>query len=306
MTLIARVDGSSVASVLAVRATSDPEDPFLLFRGRTLTYGEVDSSAEALAASLHNLGIEAGDRVALVLPACPEFVISMFAAAKLGASIVPLNPRLTTPDLQYRLRHSEAACAITIEEHHGIQYLELFEDLLGQLPDLQYLVTVGEEELWYDDRIFQFEDLLSAGGGRDYPSSDLDPHEDLFTILYTSGTTGKPKRVALTHENVLSATLATVQAIGLGSEDRVIGLAALFHAFGIGPGLLGSVLAGAAMVLQDEFDAANTLDLIEELGVTVQYGLPTLFVTELHEQARTPRDLSSLRLGVAAGAPGER
>ena len=137
MTLIARVDGSSVASVLAVRATSDPEGPFLLFRGRTLTYGEVDSSAEALAASLHNLGIEADDRVALVLPACPEFVISMFAAAKLGASIVPLNPRLTTPDLQYRLRHSEAACAITIEEHHGIKYVELFEDLLNNRVTLK-------------------------------------------------------------------------------------------------------------------------------------------------------------------------
>ena len=303
MTLIGRVEGSSVASVLAVRATSDAEGPFLLFRDRVLTYGEVDNSAEALAASLHNLGIEAGDRVALVLPACPEFVISMFAVAKLGATIVPLNPRLTTPDLQYRLRHSEAACAITIEEHHGIQYLELFEDLLGQLPDLQYLVTVGDEELWYDDRIFQFEDLLSAGGGRDYPTFELDPKEDLFTILYTSGTTGKPKGVALTHENVLSTSSATVESIGLGPEDRVIGVTALFHAFGIGPGLIGSILAGAAMVLQDEFDAANTLDLIDEHNVTVQYGLPTLFVTELHEQARVPRSLSSLRLGVAAGAP---
>ena len=169
----------------------------------------------------------------------PEFVISMFAVAKLGATIVPLNPRLTTPELQYRLRHSEAACAITIEEYHGIQYLELFEDLLVQLPDLRYLVTVGDEELWYDDRIFQFEDLLSAGGGRDYPSPQLDPKEDLFTILYTSGTTGKPKGVALTHENVVSTTLATVQAIGLGPEDRVIGVTALFHAFGIGPGCSG-------------------------------------------------------------------
>ena len=94
----------------------------------------MDSKAEALAAALHNLGIEAGDRVALVLPACPEFVIAMFGAAKLGATIVPLNPRLTTPELQYMLRHSGAACAITVEEHHGIDYLELFEDLFVQLP----------------------------------------------------------------------------------------------------------------------------------------------------------------------------
>ena len=301
--MIGRVDGFSIASVLAARATSYPEGPFILFRGRALSFGEVDSRAEALAAALHNLGIEAGDRVALVLPACPEFVISMFAAAKLGATIVPLNPRLTTPELQYMLRHSEAACAITIEEYHGIQYLELFEDLLVQLPDLQYLVAVGDEELWYDERIFQFEDLISAGGGRDYPSPDLDPRQDLFTIMYTSGTTGKPKGVALTHENVISTAFGTVEAIGLGREDRVIGVTALFHVFGIGPGLLGSVLAGAAMVLQDEFDAANTLDLIEEHRVTVQYGIPTLFMTELHEQALAPRDLSSIRLGVAAGAP---
>jgi fatty-acyl-CoA synthase len=201
------------------------------------------------------------------------------------------------------LRHSEATCAITIEEHHGVDFLEVFENLLVQLPELQYLVTVGDAELWYDDRIFQFEDLISAGAGRDYPAPELNAAEDLFTILYTSGTTGKPKGVALTHQNVVSTAAATVQAIGLGREDRVIGVTALFHVFGIGPGLLGSVLAGAAMVLQDEFDAGETLDLIEEHRVTVQYGIPQLFATELHEQADRPRDLSSLRLGVAAGAP---
>ncbi len=153
------------------------------------------------------------------------------------------------------LRHSEATCAITIEEHHGVDYLELFENLLVQLPELQYLVTVGAAELWYDDRIFQFEDLISAGVGRDYPATEVDPTGDLFAILYTSGTTGKPKGVTLTHQNVVSTAAATAQAIGLGRQDRVIGVTALFHVFGIGPGLLGALLAGASMVLQDEFDA---------------------------------------------------
>jgi fatty-acyl-CoA synthase len=303
MPLTERVDGLSVPSLLGTRSTSDPQGAFLVYRGQTFTFGEIDSKAEALAASLHNLGIEAGDRIALVLPACPEFVIAMFGAAKLGATIVPLNPRLTLPELQYMLRHSEATCAITIEEHRGVDYLELFEDLLVQLPELQYLVTVGEAELWYDDRIFQFEDLISAGAGRDYPAPELDPAESLFTILYTSGTTGKPKGVALTHQNVVSTAATTVQAIGLTRQDRVIGVSALFHVFGIGPGVLGSVLAGAAMVLQDEFDASQTLDLVELHRVTVQYGIPQLFATELHEQSDRPRDLSSLRLGVAAGAP---
>ena len=303
MPLTERVAELNVASLLSTRATADPEAQFLLFRGQVHSYGDVDGRAEALAAALHGLGIGAGDRLALVLPACPEFVIAMFAAAKLGATIVPLNPRMTAPELQYMLRHSEATCAVTIERHHGVDYLEVFEGLFVQLPELQYLVTVGNEELWYDDRIFQFEDLISAGTGRDYPARDLDPTRDLFAIVYTSGTTGKPKGVALTHQNLVSAALATVQAIGLGREDRVVGVSSLFHVFGIGPGLLGTVLAGAAILLQDEFDPGATLDLIAEHRATVQYGIPTLFVTELHEQADRPRDLSSLRLGVVAGAP---
>ncbi len=303
MALTERFHGFTVASALAARATADPERTFLLFRDEVLTFGQVDSRAEALAAALHNLGIEAGDRVALVLPACPEFVVAMFAAAKLGAIIVPLNPRLTTPELQYMLRHSEAACAVTVESHHEIDYLQLFEDLLIQLPELQYLVTVGEEDLWYDDRIFQFEDLLSAGNGRDFPSAEVDPDEDLLAILYTSGTTGKPKGVGLTHTNVIQAAAATVEALGVTEDDRVIGVTALFHVFGMGPGILGSLLTGASIVLQDEFDGAATLDLVEEHGVTVEYGIPTLFATQLHEQALAPRDLSTLRLGVAAGAP---
>ena len=303
MPLTERADGLTVASLLGTRSTSDPQGVFLLLRDQPVTYGEVDGKAESLAAALQNLGIEAGDRIALVLPACPEFVIAMFAAAKLGATIVPLNPRLTLPELHYMLRHSEATCAITIEEHHGVDYLELFENLLVQLPELQYLDTVGAAELWYDDRIFQFEDLISAGVGRDYPATEVDPTGDLFAILYTSGTTGKPKGVTLTHQNVVSTAAATAQAIGLGRQDRVIGVTALFHVFGIGPGLLGALLAGASMVLQDEFDAGATLDLIERHRVTVQYGIPQLFATELHEQASRPRDLSSLRLAAAAGAP---
>ena len=303
MALSERYRGFTVASVLAHRATTDPEREFLLFRDDVLTYGQIESKAEALAASLRHLGIEAGDRVALLLPAWPEFVISMFAAAKIGAVIVPLNPRLTTPELQYMLRHSEAVAAVTVERYHGVDYLELFEELLIQLPELQYLVTVGDEDLWYDDRVFQFEDLVSAGRGRDFATGQVDPDEDLFAILYTSGTTGKPKGVALTNRNLIQVTASTVDAMRIGPGDRIIGVTALFHVFGMGPGILGSLLSGAALVLQDEFDAAETLDLVERHRVTVQYGIPTLFVTELHEQARSPRDLSTLRLGVAAGAP---
>jgi fatty-acyl-CoA synthase len=227
----------------------------------------------------------------------------MFAAAKLGAVIVPLNPRLTVPELQYMLRHSESVATVCIETLDGVDYLQLFEDLIPQLPELQYLVTVGEEDLWYDDRIFQFEDALSAGAGRSYDVLPFEPADTVFTILYTSGTTGKPKGVELSHDSLLQVAAATAQAVGLEPDDRVIGVNALFHVFGLGPGVLGALAAGASLILQDGFDAVATLELIERHGATVQYGVPTLFVTELKALETVDSDVSSLRLGVAAGAP---
>jgi len=303
MALMERYRGFTVPSVLAHRATADPERAFVLHENRRLTFGEVDGQADALAAGLHNLGVEAGDRVALLLPPCPEFVVSMLAAAKLGAVIVPLDPRLTAAELHYMLRHSEAVAAVTIETYEGVEYLELFEDLMPQLPDLQYLVTVGEEDLWYDDRIFQWEDLVSAGSGRDYPVPDLLPDEDPYALFYTSGTTGKPKAVSLSHGNLVYAASGTADVLGLTPEDRVAGVSALYHVFGMAPGVLGSLLAGSSLVLADPLDAGRLLDLVEAHRVTVQYGIPTLFVEQVREQRRRPRDLSSLRATMVAGAP---
>ena len=293
----------TVPAALASRATADPEGAFLIFGEETVTFGQMETRAEALAASLHGLGIEPGDRVAVVMPAWPEFIISMFAVAKLGAILVPLNPRLTADDLRYTLRHSEAVAAITAETLEGLDFLHLFEDLLVQLPDLQYLITVGEEDLWYDDRVFQFEDLLSAGGGRDYSATSVPSADEVFAIVYTAGTTGKPKGVELTHANLLHVAGSTADALGLGGDDRVVGIMALFHVFGLGPGILGSLLSGATLVLQDEFGPTGALDLVERHRATVHYGVPTLFVAELREQAKLPRDLDSLRRGLVAGAP---
>jgi acyl-CoA synthetase (AMP-forming)/AMP-acid ligase II len=303
MSLAERFAGFTVASALASRATSDSGAVYLRFGDAVWTFGQVDSDAEAFAAALASLGLEAGDRLALVLPPRPEFVVSMFAAAKLGATIVPLNPRLTSADLQYALRHSGAACAVTIEQAHGTDYLALFEELMPQLPDLRHLVTVGEADLWYDDRIFQFEDLVSSGAGRDFQTASIDAERDRFALVYTSGTIGKPKGVELSHANLLATAAGTADAIGLRTGDRVIGVSALFHVFGLGPGLLSSLLAGASLILQEVVDAGATLDDIERHGATVHYGIPTLFVSELAQLEGRHADLSTLRLAVVAGAP---
>src|SRR5690606_27884708 len=182
MALDERFYGLSVAQALEARAAEDPDRTFLIFNDRRWTYSQVDARATALAVALSELGIEAGDRIALDLPNWPEFVISVFAAAKLGAIIVPLNPHYTVPELQYMLRHSEAAVVIMAESFGGVDYLELYEGFLTTLPELQYLVTVGEEDLWYDDRIYQYEDLVSSGERRALKPVEVDPAEDVFAI----------------------------------------------------------------------------------------------------------------------------
>jgi fatty-acyl-CoA synthase len=305
MALIERTSGSNLASVLAHRATTDSGRTYLRFEDRIFTVGQVESDSESLAAALANLGVQRGDRIALILPPRPEFVVAMFAAAKLGAVIVPLSPRSSTVDLQYMLRQSGASCAVTIERAFGLDYLEIFEDLMPQLPELQYVVTVGDEDLWYDDRIFQYEDLLSSGAGRDY-RTDGEAEEsssDTFALVYTSGTMGKPKGVELSHDNLLAAAAGTAEGLGLTNADRVLGVSALFHVFGLGPGLLSTLLSGASIILQEDADPGSTLDDVETFRATVHYGIPTLFVAEMEAQRALPRDLGSLRVALVAGAP---
>ena len=302
MTLSDRFRGLTLAESLELRAREHPTRPFVAFGEQRLTYGQVDQQAAALASALHELGIEAGDRIALTLPNWPEFVVSAFAAAKLGAVIVPLNPRFTPPELQYALRHSESVAVVTAENWGGIDYLARFEQFLGVLPDLQYVLSVGKEDLWYDDRIHQFEDLVSSGEGRPFPRWE-GPADALFAIVYTSGTMGKPKGVALTHENLMSNAATTAEAIGLTADDVVFGVNTLFNVFGIGTGVLGTMAAGASLVLDEGLSPAEALEVVEREGVTVIHGVPTNFILALNEPSRASRNLSSLRTGIVAGAP---
>jgi len=300
---------SDLATLLRTRAEERPDAPFLAGSERSWSYGDMDRDADAFAAALHQLGIERGDRVAIDLPNWSEFVIAVLGAARLGCVVVPLNPGYTSRELQFMLRNSEAVAVVTPERYGGTDYLQLFESLLFDLPDLQYLVTVGEEDLWYDDRIFQFEDLLSSGRGRDVPEVAIDPAEDTVAILYTPGTTGKPKGVMLTHANLVRTARATAGALGLGPEDVTLCTVPLFHIFGLGAALTTVVASGASLVLQEDFDAWEALRLVERHGVTVLHGVPTMFVMELRELRRaaeegeTTPDLSTLRTGIAAGAP---
>ncbi len=292
----------ALADLFAQRAQQHPDRECLVLGSRKLTYDQVNADSTALAASFLDLGIEAGDRIAVDLPNRPEWIITMLAAARLGAVLVPLNPSLGYRDLKYQLRHAEASLAVAVESLGEMDYLEVFDELITELPDLQYLVLAGQEDFWYDDRVFRFSNLLRRGRRVDAKPAALDPESATLAIIYTSGTMGKPKGVVLTHRNLTATTQGTGDVLKLSESDRVLLSVPLFTAFGAHMGI-ATLLRGGTIVLQDRFDPAATLNLIESEGITVCPGVPTMFELLMRDPAFRGRKLTTVRTGIVAGSP---
>src|SRR5690606_10502133 len=244
--------------VFGHRAAEHADRTLVKCGGRSRTYAQIDTASAALAAALAELGVEEGDRVAVNLPNCEEWLVSLLAIARLGAVVVPLNPRLNRHALKYELRHAEVTAAITAERLEDVDFLAIFENFIAELPELQYVVTVGEEDLWYDDRIFQFEDLVSSGTGRPYPAPvSLNDDSDL-ALIYTSGTMGKPKGVRISHRSLVESAVRSAEAVEMEPADRVLCAVPLFSVFGVGMAL-GTMASGASLVMQERFDPGSAL-----------------------------------------------
>lgn len=299
---------SHLSTLFQERVQAHPDREMVVHGARRLSYAEVDRQAAGLASSLAGLGVGPGDRLAVDLPNWPEWVVAFLAGARLGATVVPLDPALSFHELKYQLRHSEARAVVTPEVWHGTDYLELYEEMLPELPDLRHVITVGPEDLWTDDRFLQFEDLASKGSQdaalgtgepRVRPSS---PGDDPLALLYTSGTMGKPKGVLLSHRNLVETARLSGEAMGLLDGDRVLGAVPLFHVFGTST-VVGTIAFGGTLVLQERFEAAEALELLERERITVCHGVPTMFQLLMRDRTFAGRDLTALRTGVVAGAP---
>jgi fatty-acyl-CoA synthase len=290
----------TLAQVFRRSAREHPDHTLVVAGVSRLSYAQVDARSSSLAAAMAELGLGAGDRIAIILPNRPEWIVALLACAKLGVTIVPVNPRLNYHELKYQLRHAEVSAAFTAGQYDGIDFLQYFEDVIAELPDLQYLVTVGEEELWYDDRIFRFDDLVSSGEGRRSPEASSAGDDSDLTLLYTSGTMGKPKGVRLSHRAVIETAVLTGDAIAMSYADRLLVALPLFTIFGFGV-VVGAVAVGATLVLQEEFHARDAIRLLEAERITILHGVPTMFHLLMRDASFDRTRLGTLRGGIIAG-----
>jgi fatty-acyl-CoA synthase len=290
-----------VADAFEAAALRSPDRPFVVFGHRRLTYAQVGREAAALAAALADVGVGTGDRIATALPNRPEAVTALLAAARLGATLVPLNPALTFPELHYQLRHADVAALVAVTTHDGRDFVEWFQELVVDLPDLRLVAAVGAEDLWLEDRLAVYADLVSRGARRAAPAAGRDPAA-IAVVLPTSGTTGKPKGVCLSHRAAVTNAAATAAVLGLGPDDRVLLTVPAFTVFGTTV-VLQTLLAGGTLVLLERFTPAEAVRLMGAHGVTVCHGVPTTFALLLGEAGFTRSGLPTLRTGLVAGGP---
>lgn len=293
------------------------ERELLCYQGVRRTYSETLVEIDRVARGLIGLGIQPGDKVSLWMTNRPEWVHIMFALAKIGAIMVPINTRLRTSDVEYIFRQSDTSTIITMEQSGPIRYLDMVGELCPELgardksdlstaafPKLKRVVSMGNQGL---PGVYAWEDLLES-------ANDVSPDalrkreaqvrpEDIVFIMYTSGTTGFPKGVMHCH-NVIRNVIMTSGTMEIHEDDCTIMYLPLFHAFGYYEGPLTCYVTGSRMVLTETFDPGEILALIEAEEGTIIHGFDTHWQDLMDHPEFQSRDLASLRTGIlAAGLP---
>jgi fatty-acyl-CoA synthase len=282
------------------------------------SWKELAERVDVLAAGFSALGLERGARIGIWSLNRPEWALTQFAAAKAGLILVTINPAYRLSELEFALAKVGCAAIVTATAFKTSKYMEMLNALLpelakskpgdlraARLPQLRAVIQVGEPAF---PGTLPFEQVATMGGPRHKAQlAELGAvlqFDDPVNIQFTSGTTGSPKGVTLTHHNILNNGYFTGRAMRLTEKDRICIPVPLYHCFGMVMGNLASVTLGAAMVYPGEgFDPLTTLQTIEKEKCTTLYGVPTMFIAELDHPEFSKFDLSSVRTGIMAGAP---
>jgi fatty-acyl-CoA synthase len=275
---------------LTRRASLTPARRALVFEGEAWTYEQLDQRATALAHALRDLGVRHGDRVAFLDLNHPYFLLTLFAAAKLGAIHVPLNFRLTAPELSFIIGDAGVHTLV-----HGEAFAGIVDRIRGEIPCRQLVSTTARPGVHGLDSLL----LGQSGDALDSQVST----DDVAVIMYTSGTTGRPKGAMLTHGNLLWNNINAFLAYDSSGDDVTLVCAPLFHIGGLNVTTLTAFMKGATVVLMRSFEPGEVLELIARHRVTTMFGVPAMFLFMSQHPAFASADLSSVRHFICGGAP---
>jgi fatty-acyl-CoA synthase len=272
-----------------------PDRDAIWFEGTTTSHAAFAHRVRRTAAALAGLGVAPGDRVAWTGGNHPSALETLYACGQLGAIWVPVNARLAAPEAEYVLTHSGASVVV-----HGRDHGALADALRGRAAGVRHWVAAEPPVDGGADSL-PYEDLLAEADPQ--PRDEPVTLEDPCLVMYTSGTTGRPKGAVLTHGNMTWNAVNQLLGFDFAQDERTLALAPLFHIGGLNGTVNPTLLRGGCAVVVRRFDPAETLRVIEEQGVNSFFAVPTMLDAMAREPGFTTRDLSALRTIGAAGAP---
>lgn len=297
----------------------EPDHEFVVYPDRALrwTYRDFDERTDALAKGLIAIGMEPGDHLGVWARNIPDWLTFMYATAKVGIVMVTMNPVYKIHELEYVLKQSDMKALGIIDAYRDVDYIEIIRELIpetlkcerghlvaSEFPFLKNLIYMGPEK---HRGFYSVPELLLLGSTvADDVLAEAETHfnnNDVVMMQYTSGTTGFPKGVMLTHRNILNNGFYIGEGQALTPADRVCLPVPFFHCFGCVLGVMANLTHRSTMIIVENFDASLVLQAIHKERATAVYGVPTMFIAELNHPDFAKYDLTSLRTGIMAGSP---
>ncbi len=290
----------NLAVMLRESARGRPDKPAVILDQVSLTYAQLEAASNQVGRSLREAGLRPGDRVCLMLPNVPQFVMAYFGVLKAGGVVVPMNVLLKAPEIAFFLNDSEARHLIVWDDFAS-------EALKGTAGMGGVTVHVARRPGGGDlpEGTRDFAELLQGVPRLDMAQTSAD---DTAVLLYTSGTTGRPKGAELSHFNLfMCCEVSSTRLIALRDDDVTLAVLPLFHSFGQSNVMNTTIYAGGTMTLVPRFDAGKVLEVMQRDRVTFFLGVPTMYFALLHHPDAGRYDISSLRVCISGGAslPGE-
>jgi len=286
--------------------------------GVRLTYKQFYQKCREVASGLIALGVKKGDHVSVWATNVPEWVYLQFSLGMIGGVLVTVNTSYKSHELEYQLKQSDSTTLFMIEGYRDSNYYQIVRELIpnldcaqpgmvnaSKLPMLKNIVYIGKRDA--TPGMFTFNDIVLLGNSitdetLDKRISECDV-DDVINMQYTSGTTGFPKGVMLTHYNIVNNGLMVGDVMGTSPHDKLLIHVPLFHCFGCVMSTLNCITHGAAMVVMESFDPLKSLQVVASEKCTAINGVPTMFIAMLNLPDFNNYDMSSLRTGIMAGAP---